>query len=153
MWFYQRNVIFQKWYLDGAISVMGMDQNKRMTVRPQMLCCSLYMFLQLCCPYQAYQYNSKFTNYNADLFIMALCRFLARRSSDWYGQIMEQTLLMTIMNYRKHWKSWIIKNSRITCKKMVRIGFCGTRTHLEHHIWEMCGNAEFKQQEVSRKDC
>ena len=61
---------------------------------------------------------------------------------DRYGQIMEQTLLVPIMNYRKHWKRWIILKSRITCKEMVLIGLCGVRTHLEHHIWEVWGNTK-----------
>ena len=31
--------------------------DKRKTIRPHTLCCPLYMFLQLCCPYRNYQYN------------------------------------------------------------------------------------------------
>ena len=33
--------------------------------------------------------------------------------------------------------------------QMVLIGFCGTRTHPEHHIWEVCGNAKFEWRQVS----
>ena len=38
-------------------------------------------------------------------------------------------------------------------KEKVLIGFCGSRTHLEHHICEVCVNTKFEQQEVSWKDC
>ena len=44
--------------------MMGMDQNKRTTIRPQMLCCSLYMFLQLCCPYQTYLFLRMFIEFS-----------------------------------------------------------------------------------------
>ena len=33
----------------------NLDQRK--TIRPQTLCCSLYMILQSCCTYRTYQYN------------------------------------------------------------------------------------------------
>ena len=42
---------------------------------------------------------------------------------DQYGKVMEQTLLVLTMNYRKQWKRWIIKKSNPLAKKWCLLDF------------------------------
>ena len=120
--------------------------DKRKTMRPRTFCCSLYMFHQLCCSYWNYQYNRCW-------FIHYGIAEIQEVQFNQYSQIMEQTFLLPVVNYRKHWQRWIILKSRIACKEKARIRSCGSRNHLEHHICEVCVNAKFEQQEVSWEDC
>ena len=49
---------------------------------------------------------------------------------DQHDQITEQTLLVQILNYRKHWMRWMMTKSRPSCKEMVLIWLFGIRRYL-----------------------
>ena len=56
---------------------------------------------------------------------------------DWYGQIMDQTFLVPIRNYRKHWKRWMIWKSRIVFNEMYWLNFVA-QEHTRSIICERC---------------